>query len=390
MKIVRILASLALLLAMTPGGHAQSASRDILSASEAESLPLSPAHAFWTGLPTQQVDSYYQQTVRLNDKIANQALNTPALKELGVKIAYTPQEIGFRVEWKDSTKNMTSRIETISFGDSVALEFPMRFGKGLRLPHVGMGDDKSPVRVYMQRAAEEGTLASEYVGSGFGSLTRTATSSVRMAMEHDEATGLWRAVFIRPLQMPVHSLAQGLVPIAFAVWDGEQRERGGNKHLSSWKFLRLERHAVDSTYQKQVMTWISPDAKASPERGKQLASTYCTACHQIGPMRLAAEGIAPDLSSIGGISTYGYLREAITQPSEVVVHNLNINRHYDPSTKPDAYRAYPNNELYRWFMVNAKGGRTSKMPNFGLPPQDVADIVSYLKTLDGTAGKEAK
>lgn len=346
-------------------------------------LPAAPTDPAWAGVPARTFLAYPQRTVRLNDKRANEASKTEGPEPLDVKAVYNARDLAIWVEWKEETPSKVSRSETNVFGDSVAFEVPIRFGPGLRLPYVGMGDQKLPVRIAMQRAAEDGTLANEYVAAGFGSLTRTSKPFAKMGMTYDPTTKVWRAEFTRPLVAGAHSMAQGLVPIAFAVWEGAASQRGGNKRLSSWQFLKLSRYPVSPAYQRQIAAAVTP-AAGSAEKGRQLVTQYCIGCHRFADQQSAQEGFAPDLSSIGAIATTGYIRESIGQPSEVIVPHLNINRHYDKSAKPDRFRAYPNADGFKFYVLDDKGHKASKMPPFSLPKQDLEDIVTYLQTLDGT------
>jgi complex iron-sulfur molybdoenzyme family reductase subunit gamma len=92
--------------------------------------------------------------------------------------------------------------------------------------------------------------------------------------------------------------------------------------------------------------------------------------------------VAPNLSNIGVIANAVYLKESIVNPNDVVIKNLNINRHYNKSAKPDKFRAYPNNDTYQWYIV-VNGKKQSKMPPYGhLSEQDIKDLVSFLKTLN--------
>ncbi len=94
------------------------------------------------------------------------------------------------------------------------------------------------------------------------------------------------------------------------------------------------------------------------------------------------EGLAPNLSDIGGIANAIYLKESILNPNDVIIRNLNINRHYNKSAKPDKFRAYPNNDMYKWY-IEINGKKQSKMPPYAhLSEQDVKDIIAFLKTLN--------
>jgi complex iron-sulfur molybdoenzyme family reductase subunit gamma len=98
----------------------------------------------------------------------------------------------------------------------------------------------------------------------------------------------------------------------------------------------------------------------------------------------APVGIAPNLENIGAIATASYLRDSIVSPSLVIVHEPNPNQHYTPSAPRDRNGAAPNADAFRWSSVGPDGKRVSKMPPFNnFTLQQVADLVAFLKTLDG-------
>ncbi len=377
-------AGLAALVALAPAR----ANDDLLATETVEArevpgpLAADPAAPLWDGLPARAVRAVPQRTVRLNDRAANEALAAAGPRPLAVRAVSDGRDLAIAVDWEDETEDRSRPDATDVFGDGVALEFPLRFGAGLRLPYVGMGDDGMPVALCLQRAVADGTSAREAVAAGFGSLTRADQGRARMAMRYDRVRKTWRAVFVRPLFAGGQDLRRGLVPFALAVWDGARHERGGNKALTGWKLLRLPRFPLDPAYVAEMSYGRAPGGLGDPARGKALVETVCAACHRIGAKRMAPPGIAPDLTAIGAISTPGYLRDSIVEPSAVIVPNPNPNQHYDRSKKPDAAGAFPNDERYVWYLRDASGKKISKMPAFGsLPKPDLSAIVAYLMTL---------
>jgi complex iron-sulfur molybdoenzyme family reductase subunit gamma len=89
------------------------------------------------------------------------------------------------------------------------------------------------------------------------------------------------------------------------------------------------------------------------------------------------------LSQVGKIATYGYLRDSILKPNEVVVRNLNQNRHYMKTEANNGQRGYPNNAGMMWYIKDEKGDVLSKMPSFDyLAPEDVANLLAFLKAVE--------
>jgi complex iron-sulfur molybdoenzyme family reductase subunit gamma len=244
-----------------------------------------------------------------------------------------------------------------------------------------MGDAVEQVAMYLQRAAPDGgVVARQAIGAGFGTLTRAELGGARMAMRYDPAAKGWRAIFVRPLAAAGQDLRRGLVPFSVAVWEGARSERGGNKSLTRWKFLRLADFPLDPAYVAEMSWGYAKGDLGSSAKGKELVEAQCTACHPIGANRLAAPGIAPDLSTIGVIATPAYLRDSIVNASAVLVPSPNPWQHQDRSRK-DARGSWPPDEAYVWY-AEKDGRRSSSMPDFDAFSKDeVADIVAYLVTL---------
>ncbi len=324
-------------------------------------LPDDPAAAAWAAVNPAPVRLTPQRSVRLNDKQANELSLAAAPETASLRAAVAGDRLALLIEWSDATEDFIRPDSTDVFGDAAAVQFPLRFGKGLRLPFVGMGDEEMPVALFHQRATPGGSASRQAVAAGFGSTTRAELGEVRTAMRYDRERKAWRALFVLPLSSPSLDLRQGLVPFALALWDGAKHERGGNKALSAWQFLRLARHPLDEAYAREMSAAEPGDAA----RGKLLVESICTPCHIVGDKRLAAPGLAPELSSIGAIASPAYLRQSLIDPSAVIVPGLTA-------------RA----EAFTWFKLDAQGKHVSKMQSFqALPPADLSAIVAYLETL---------
>ncbi len=354
-------------------------------------LAADPAAPLWDRLPGRTFVAAPQRAIRLNDRRANEALTHAAPRALEVRAAFDGRDLAVAVDWSDESEDRVRPDATDAFADGVALEVPLRFGAGLRLPYVGMGDDDMPVALYLARAAAEGTVVREAVAAGFGSLTRADLGGMRAAMSYDRARKGWRAVFVRPLAGGPSDLRRGLVPFALAVWDGARHERGGNKALTGWKLLRVSRFPADPAYVVELARGSGAGDPGDPARGKALAESVCAVCHVVGERRIARPGIAPDLTGIGPISTAAYLRESLVDPSAVIVPNPNANQHQDRSVRPVAGEPYPNADAFVWFQRDASGRKVSRMPSFAaMPEADLAAIVAYLMTLGAEASGDRR
>lgn len=344
-------------------------------------LPADPADPAWAGLPALEVLAAPQRTIRLHDRAANAAADAAGLRRLAVRAATDGQSLAVVVDWSDATADLAGPDATDRYGDGVALQLPLAFGAGQRLPYVGMGDEAQPVAVFFGRATTDGPVVRSAVGRGFGTLARQDLGPVRIAMRHDAARGAWRAVIVRPLSAGGLDLRRGLVPFALAAWDGAGLERGGNKALSGWKFLRLPGLPAEEPFLAEQAWGRRPGDLGDPSRGKALFEASCSMCHPTAADRGAAPGLAPDLSEIGVIATPGYLRDSIVSPSAVIVPNPNPRQHQDRAGK-DPRRPWPVDEGYVWYALEADGRKVSTMPDGSTTPAaDLADLVGYLLTL---------
>jgi len=340
----------------------------------------------WATAKSKTVQAHVQQSIRLLDKKANAQLQRGAT-DVTVQALHDGQRIGVRLTWTDATEDRGDD-ETHHFGDAAAMEVPKTFGRGIRLPYIGMGDAQQKVLVYLMRAFEHGSYGREYIGAGFGSLTRTGTGGQRGDVVYDKKRKTWTALFIRPLNSYGHNMRQGAVPVAFAVWDGSKNERGGNKALTSWKTLILGGYPADAAYLKELSFGYGKGDVGDPAAGKAMVESMCIACHHVGDKKFVPAGMAPDLTGVGNYATYGYLRDSIMNPSQVLVPNPNANRHYQKGGTPDPHGALPNDPTYQWSM-----GPASKMPPFPLPPEQIAHMLAFLKPpahKPADDGKESK
>jgi DMSO reductase family type II enzyme heme b subunit len=344
-------------------------------------LPSDPGAPLWDGLPVLTVMTAPQVTIRLHDAEANAALERATLRPVRIRAATDGESLAVVLEWPDATESRATPDGVDVYGDTAAVQFPLRFGAGIRLPYVGMGDEDQPVVLHMLRAVIGGVQPRQGIRVGYGAPPRRRLPDPKAGMRYDPARGEWRAVLVRPLAMEGHDLRSGLVPFSVAVWDGAGKERGGNKSLSGWKLMRLQGRALDPTYLAELSWGRGPGETGDPGKGREIFEGTCTACHTAGAQRAAA-GLAPDLTSIGVIATPAYLRDSLVDPSQVIVPNPNPAQHQDRAKGPGPGGAWPVDEGYVWYAVGPDGKRTSGMPDYaGMSRDEIAALVAYLRTL---------
>jgi complex iron-sulfur molybdoenzyme family reductase subunit gamma len=349
----------------------------------AAAVPTTADDVVWDKVPATLVPLAPQAAITLNDHDAHARRSDPAPGVIVVRAVAGKTELAVLLEWNDATEDRFTG-ETDSFADSAALEVPLAFGAGKRLPYIGMGDASAPVLLHMVRATAHGPPQTrDVVAAGFGSGVRApAVTWMKSAIVYRAKHEAWRALFVRPLVTKEHSIDAGLVPMAFAVWDGARDQRGGHKLLSPWRVLRLPERAIDPAYVDDLAFGYHDGDIGDASRGKGFVEAVCVSCHRIGDKAFAPVDLAPDLTNVGVLSTYGYLRDSMLTPSLVLVPNLNANRHQNRGAPPDAHGAWPNATLGAFAVPDASGQPQSMMPAFAnLPREQLADVLAYLKTL---------
>lgn len=387
MHSTRLALALALLTATATAAAASPATDRFLAADgivvgSAKAVPATVDDAGWATATPTTIRVAPQSTVTLNDKGANAFRQSPAPGKVVIRAIASPTELGVLLEWDDATENRFVG-ETDSYGDSAAIEVPVAFGAGKRLPYIGMGDAGSHVVVHMVRAMGQGKVTTRNaVAAGFGSLTPAPLGWMKTGMAWQAKTKTWRALFVRPLKAPEHSVDAALVPIAFAMWDGARDQRGGNKVLSAWHVLRLPARAPDATYLAELSFGYGDGDVGDPARGQPMVEAICLSCHRIGGKGFSPPDLAPELTNVGVLSSYAYLRDSVMTSNAVLVPNLNANRHQDRTKARDDNGAYAHGTLGAFAVKDGSGTAQSTMPAFGaMPKEQVADIVAYLKTL---------
>lgn len=204
-----------------------------------------------------------------------------SVRQVTVKSINNGKEIAFLLEWDDLTENSVLN-DTASYRDAVAVEFPVKIPKKeAENPYFGMGHEGIAVNIWQWKADLEGgkdravPLGASYPGQGlkysvdwyqgriyhlppkekqrkgpvedlnaerFGTLTLQDSQDVKG--KGLWAGGKWEVVFFRPMMNKDKDDTQfkrgGMMPIAFAIWDGGNLEKDGQKSISTWHELKIE------------------------------------------------------------------------------------------------------------------------------------------------------
>jgi ethylbenzene dehydrogenase len=158
-----------------------------------------------------------------------------------VRLARAEGKLLVQLNWRDATHDATTLAEAPNappetrfrkvpteaddrFFDAAAVMFPAKPEAGAVAPSLQMGDAEHPVEIYYWNAAR-GAMLMEAKGR----------STTRRTGQSFPATGTYQnAQWSVTLALP--DLPAG-TPVAFAVWNGSQKDRDGRKYFSVWQLL---------------------------------------------------------------------------------------------------------------------------------------------------------
>lgn len=170
---------------------------------------------------------------------------------LKVKAFHNGKDIFFKISYVDKTKNDT--IAMSEFSDGVAVMFPL--GDTANPESIMMGF-QGKVNIWHWRALEDKeywimretnpkveSAVADLLSAGMGTLTPKTKQRVLGRGYKTEDT--WEIVLTRGLSVLNPDEDAAFVPgasyvCAFAVWDGEQADRGPRKSISTFIRLRIE------------------------------------------------------------------------------------------------------------------------------------------------------
>lgn len=221
-------------------------------------LPSAPDDAAWAKVPP--------LTVPLSGQVITRPVwPEPTARALTVRSLHNGTEIAFLLEWQDNTKN--DRLTPGTFRDGVAIGLPLGdapafFCMGQLDHYINIwhwkADWQSDIdrRAARQAEKKEGGVRTfeviprrvssveDLIGGGFSTLT-TKEKQGRIQGKAQWKDGVWRVVMRRPLSSEEQENEAKLVPgrvqtVSFAVWNGENKERNGQKSVAPWFQLAID------------------------------------------------------------------------------------------------------------------------------------------------------
>jgi hypothetical protein len=166
---------------------------------------------------------------------------TLEISSVDVRLARLSKNLLVQLSWRDPTHDATiltevpntppetrfRKVQTEAddrFFDAAAVMFPAKSGSGAIAPSLQMGDAEHPVEIYYWNATR-GSMVMQAQGRG-----TTRRTGQNFPANSTYQNGQWNVIFELP------DLPAGTT-VAFAVWNGSQKDRDGRKYFSVWQVL---------------------------------------------------------------------------------------------------------------------------------------------------------
>ncbi len=246
-------------------------------------------------LPTEPTDPAWERMEPVRVPLNPLWPEPDPIPAVAVRAVHDGKEAAILLTWRDAIFN-GAPVKVEDFQDSAALQFAFNGAT----PFLGMGDAKNPVNLWIWRAGlqqevdgarpdvntvhpsmhadlypetralfrtaeaagnfmaqtKHTTPIEDSNASGFGTLKSQPLAGQNVRGKGVWFDGHWNVVFIRTIQSdePDDVLFSFVRPtkVAFAVWDGENRDRNGRKVISNWYQLVLEKATVAAEARSQA------------------------------------------------------------------------------------------------------------------------------------------
>ncbi len=233
--------------------------RQIYSQTIEKEIDLKPDSPIWNGVASFEINL---TPVR--------ARKNP-ITRLTVQSVHNDKEIAFRLEWEDPKPNGAVND---TYLDQSAVQFALNQDNILEGPFFGMGERNKPVNIWHWRAdvrqriyngenlkpnrshsilhPSSGLLLNPFTESsveeinseGFGSLSIQPVEDQQVKGMGQWKNGRWSVVFSRDKKTTSRwdiKFSNGKpVLLAFALWDGDNKDKNANKMVSFWNILTLK------------------------------------------------------------------------------------------------------------------------------------------------------
>jgi hypothetical protein len=197
---------------------------------------LNGSPAVWNQIPVRRIA--LNRTPPLYDTDEPATLEIPSVD---VRLARAGAKLLVQLNWRDATHDATTLAEVPStppetrfrkvpteaddrFFDAAAVMFPAKSQAGAIAPSLQMGDSEHPVEIYYWNATR-GAMRMDAEGR----------STTRRTGQTFPAHGVYQnGQWTLTLELPDRPTG---ATVAFAIWNGSQKDRDGRKYFSVWQVL---------------------------------------------------------------------------------------------------------------------------------------------------------
>lgn len=206
---------------------------NIIKVAVAAEALLEPAHSIW-GNTAEQAFPLVATPLNGNPAIKKispfieKSTDHGSVNEVRVVAAHNGNEIAVRLSWASAKHNKI--VDLDEFVDGVAIMFPLTANASA----FTMGSETDPVNAWYWKANRE-SRAFDVVAQGYGTSRRTSSDKEPILSKATHTDGRWSVVMLRSMNAKpgrAQFVAGQSTRMAFAVWDGGNRERSGRKSFS--------------------------------------------------------------------------------------------------------------------------------------------------------------
>ena len=230
-------------------------------------LPLNPEDSAWDSAPAfyvplggqviqgekayyPTIDSVWVQAMHNGDEIAvklrwDDPTTDPILRTMTDVQESPPPPLPpeFQMELGEEAEKPTDDPKPQKYADAIALQFPVSESNEGSLPYFLNGDESHPVNLWKWKSYPN--KVSEQTAKGMANITEHPDSSQQVQSKVIFRYGQYHLVMRRKLSTSDKKNDTQLeggkpVPIAINAWDGNMKETGTRKSISSWFQLTLE------------------------------------------------------------------------------------------------------------------------------------------------------
>lgn len=159
-------------------------------------------------------------------------------QQLYFQVARSDERFYIRLHWKDATEDRSSTVD--KFRDGVAVQYALN---DVDTSYMMGSSHDDPVNIWYWRSDQD--QIDSLAAGGYGTTTMLSQQNVAGASAYftDEVpeNREWHVVMSRPFETDGEydvNFDRDIVPMGFAVWQGSENERDGNKRVThTWILL---------------------------------------------------------------------------------------------------------------------------------------------------------